>query len=92
MRESKTYRTSLSTKGQVVIPAEIREQLHLEPGTAMTLDVRDGEVRLAPLNEDTIDRFQGMFSDHKRLLRTFRTERKREDAARMKKLERRLGL
>ena len=36
----------ITTKGQVTIPREIREQLGLLPNTEGTFDVVDGEARL----------------------------------------------
>jgi AbrB family looped-hinge helix DNA binding protein len=36
----------ITTKGQVTIPQEIREELGLLPNTEVTFDVVDGEVRL----------------------------------------------
>ena len=85
------YRTNVSTKGQVVIPAEIREQLHLEPGTSVTIDVLDGAVRMVPLTAETIRRCKGMFSSRKDVLKEFKKERNREDAARDRKFRRWIG-
>jgi AbrB family looped-hinge helix DNA binding protein len=36
----------ITTKGQVTIPQEIREQLGLLPNTEVTFDIVDGEARL----------------------------------------------
>jgi AbrB family looped-hinge helix DNA binding protein len=36
----------VTTKGQVTIPQDIREQLGLLPNTEVTFDVVDGEARL----------------------------------------------
>lgn len=36
-----TYRSRLSSKGQVTIPAEVREKLHLEAGDTVIYDVED---------------------------------------------------
>ena len=36
----------ITTKGQVTIPQEIRDQLGLLPNTEVTFDVVDGEARL----------------------------------------------
>jgi len=41
--------TSVSTKGQVVIPNEIRENMHLEPGTKLII-IQDGDnILLKPI-------------------------------------------
>lgn len=36
-----TYRSRLSSKGQVTIPFEVREKLHLEPGDTVLYEVED---------------------------------------------------
>ena len=35
------YRSRLSSKGQVTIPSEVRERLHLEPGDTVIYEVED---------------------------------------------------
>lgn len=52
-------KTILSSKGQIVLPAELREQDHLEPGDEFTVErLGHGEYRLlrrAPANEHLVD-------------------------------------
>jgi AbrB family looped-hinge helix DNA binding protein len=43
----KTYVT-VSTKGQMVIPAAIREELGIEPGTRVAVRVEDGRLIVDP--------------------------------------------
>ncbi len=45
-RRGKTVVMRITTKGQVTIPQEIREQLGLLPNTEVTFDIVDGEARL----------------------------------------------
>jgi AbrB family looped-hinge helix DNA binding protein len=40
--------TTVSTKGQLVIPAAIREQLGIRPGTRVALRVEGGQMILDP--------------------------------------------
>jgi AbrB family looped-hinge helix DNA binding protein len=54
-----TYRTVISSKGQVVIPAELREQLGLEKGTPATWTEEKGRLVLTPLTERLLDEIQG---------------------------------
>ena len=49
--------TTISPKFQVVIPKEIREQLHLKSGQKMTVVVKGGMVSLIP--EKTVESFRG---------------------------------
>jgi len=54
-----SYRTVISSKGQVVIPAELREQLGLEKGTAATWTEERGRLVLTPIAESFLDEMQG---------------------------------
>ena len=38
----------VSTKFQVTIPKNIREQLHLKPGLTLRISIVDGAIRLSP--------------------------------------------
>ena len=39
----------VSSKGQVVLPKEVRDQLRLARGARLTIEIEDGEIRLSPL-------------------------------------------
>ncbi len=54
-----TYRTVISSKGQVVIPAELREHLGLEKGTRATWTEENGRLVLTPMTERILDEIQG---------------------------------
>ena len=54
--------TSVSSKGQIVIPNKIREYMHLEPGTKLIV-VQDGDnILLKPIKEPKIDKFTKIIS------------------------------
>jgi AbrB family looped-hinge helix DNA binding protein len=55
----KAYRTTISSKGQVVIPAELREQFGLEKGTAASWSEERGKLILTPLTEMQLDSLMG---------------------------------
>lgn len=38
------YDVVVSSKGQIVIPREIREQLHIEEGTSLLVEVRGADI------------------------------------------------
>lgn len=40
--------TTLSTKGQVVLPQPVRQKLGLRPGTRFSCLIREGEIVLTP--------------------------------------------
>jgi AbrB family looped-hinge helix DNA binding protein len=80
-----TYRTTISSKGQVVVPAELREQLGLKKGTRATWTEERGRLILMPITERILDEIQGflkprpgepsMFEEH---LKDRERERQRE--------------
>ena len=53
------YRTVVSSKGQVVIPAELREQLGLKKGTAATWTEESGKLVLTPVTGKVLDEIRG---------------------------------
>jgi len=55
----RTYRTVVSSKGQVVIPAELREQLGLEKGTPASWSEEQGRLVLTPITERLLDEVMG---------------------------------
>jgi AbrB family looped-hinge helix DNA binding protein len=46
---------TMSSKGQLTIPKEIRDQLNLAEGTRFYISVRDGEVIARPKNKSVAD-------------------------------------
>jgi AbrB family looped-hinge helix DNA binding protein len=55
----KSYQTVVSSKGQVVIPAELREQLGLDKGTRATWREDKGRLVLTPMTIRRIDEIRG---------------------------------
>jgi len=55
----RSYRTVVSSKGQVVIPAELRQQLGLEKGTRATWSEERGRLVLTPMTERRLDEIMG---------------------------------
>ncbi|MBX3052110.1 MAG: AbrB/MazE/SpoVT family DNA-binding domain-containing protein [Caldilineaceae bacterium] len=54
---------TLSSKGQLVIPKNVREILGLESGSQLNLSFDGGKITLEPFQEDeVIDLLYGMFS------------------------------
>ena len=53
------YDTVISSKGQVVIPAELREKLGLERGTRATWTEDGTRLVLTPVSERILDEIQG---------------------------------
>jgi len=60
--------TRVTSKGQVVIPKPVREQLRWKSGTQLAVEIiGDGAVRLTPVEaEDAIDTLYGCLKDLQR--------------------------
>ncbi len=54
-----SYRTVISSKGQVVIPAELRERYKLKKGTPAVWRDEQGRFVLTPITEQRLDEIQG---------------------------------
>jgi AbrB family looped-hinge helix DNA binding protein len=54
-----TYRTVISSKGQVVIPVELREQLGLGKGTSATWTEEKGRLVLTPITATRLREIRG---------------------------------
>ena len=50
--------TSLSTRGQVVIPNDIRENMNLEPGTKMIIIQEGDNILLKPIKAPKMSQFE----------------------------------
>jgi AbrB family looped-hinge helix DNA binding protein len=82
----RSYRTVISSKGQVVIPAELREQLQLGKGTPATWSEEKGRLVLTPITAQRLREFRGCLkpapgepSMFEELFAERERERKRED-------------
>jgi AbrB family looped-hinge helix DNA binding protein len=51
--------TTLSSKGQVVIPAELREKLGMEAGTRIAVRIEEHHIVLEPITEAYIRSLRG---------------------------------
>ena len=52
--------TSVTIKGQVVIPAKIRHRLGIKKGTKFYVEERKGEIILRPLNKEYFQKMSGI--------------------------------
>ncbi len=51
--------TTVSSKGQITLPRFVREALSLKAGSAVTLELHEGEVRMRPAAAGTARRLAG---------------------------------
>lgn len=53
------HRAKVTEGGRVVIPAEFRRQLGLQPGAEVVMDIADGELRIRSVSQ-AIERAQSL--------------------------------
>ncbi len=82
----RSYPTVISSKGQVVIPAELREEYGLDKGTPATWTKEEGRLVLTPMTERRIREIRGFLKPRPGAPNMFdelfaerERERKRED-------------
>ncbi len=77
---------TISSKGWVVIPAELRKKYELEPGTQVALVDYGGVLAIVPAMSDPVKASAGLLKSYpsltKALLKERAQERKREGPAR----------
>ena len=73
-------RSTITARGQTVIPVEIRRRFHLDPSKKLEWIVEDGSIRIIPVTEDPIAAFRGRGKGDStaRLLMERRRDRERE--------------
>jgi len=54
-----TLFTTVSSKGQIVIPVELREKLGIKPGTRIAIEQQEDRLVLQPINEELIANLVG---------------------------------
>lgn len=82
-----TYSTTMTSKGQIVIPVMLRRRYGLTPQTRIVI-YDDGEtIRLKPVTHQAIDRLAGILAGKSltvSLLKERALDREREDAKRIR--------
>jgi len=76
-----TQMLTISTKGQLVIPAEIRSELGIQPGSRIALTVENTRIILQPVNKRLVGNLRGRFASGpsmtEELLKERRADQKR---------------
>lgn len=68
-----------STKGQIVIPKEIREKLGITPGKRILLRVVENHAEMTPLPDNPIKAMRGILKGGKSLAKELLVERKKDN-------------
>jgi AbrB family looped-hinge helix DNA binding protein len=69
--------TIITAKGQIVIPASIRQRLGIKEGTRIKIEERDNEIILKPITREYIHSGRGRFRG-KGLMKALLAEKSRE--------------
>ena len=70
---------TFTSKGQLVIPAELRRKHKIEAGTKVRiLEDQFGRIVLQPLTEDYVDRVMGLLADGPDLLAMWEKQHREE--------------
>lgn len=71
--------STFTSKGQLVIPAELRRKHKIEAGTKVKfLEDQFGRIVLQPITEEYIDRVMGLFAEGPDLLSSWEKEHREE--------------
>ena len=69
---------TVTTKGQVVIPAPLRKKLRLQKGSKLTVSEREGKIILEVLAKDPIKAGRGMLTTRGTVLKQLMQDREAE--------------
>ncbi len=69
--------TTVSTKGQFVIPSEMRASLGIQPGTRISVTQEGSRIVLEPVSEELVDKTRGMLAGGASLTKSLLRERRR---------------
>ena len=75
-----------SSRGQIVIPREIRKQLDISPGKKILVKVEGDRAILLPLPDDPVEHFCGIFKKGTSLTKALLSARKKERDHESKKI------
>jgi AbrB family looped-hinge helix DNA binding protein len=70
---------TISTKGQLVIPASIRQALGIASGMRFSLTVEGDHIVLRPITAKIVDELRGMFAGGPSMTDELIAERRAED-------------
>lgn len=72
----------VTTKGQVVIPMDLRAKYEIQKGTRVHFAEENGRIYLVPLNEKLIDQYAGILKGGKDSLTKALLEERRKERIR----------
>jgi AbrB family looped-hinge helix DNA binding protein len=79
--------TVVSLKGQIMIPAALREKLGIKAGTRLAIRSEENQLILQPINDEFIRRLRGSCIGKESLVAARERDHKRDERAKSKKLK-----
>jgi len=83
MKETPFETSTVTSKGQLVVPARIRRRFGIKPGTEVRFIEREGEIVFQPVTKEFIRSLRGSLREEgpatANLLRDRAADRKREE-------------
>ena len=70
---------TMTSKGQVVIPARFRKTLGMKPGTRISVQQRDGQLIFQPVTDEYIDSLFGILGDTTGMIESLKRDHELED-------------
>ena len=70
--------TTVSTKGQVLIPSKIRRKLKINKGTKVYIEEKGNEITIKPITPEAISRFAGILQSGGELTKALLEEREKD--------------
>lgn len=70
--------TTVSTKGQLVIPAAMRESLGIKPGTRVSVRIEGSRLVLQPVSKELINKLHGITAGGMSMADELQKERRSE--------------
>jgi AbrB family looped-hinge helix DNA binding protein len=67
-----------SSKGQIVIPKDIRKRLNIVSGKKLVIKSDGNQVFITPLPDNPVDAFCGIFQEGESLTEALMSEKRRE--------------
>lgn len=67
--------TTLTMKGQVVIPAPLRKKLKLQQGSRLHVEEQNGRIIMEPLPDDLVASGRGLLKSKGKVLKALRGDR-----------------
>ena len=75
-----------SSRGQIVIPKEIRKRLNIVAGKKLSIKAEGDQVLLTPLPDDPVEAFCGIFKEKSSLTRALTGHREKDKQREEKKI------